>query len=208
MDRPAKTVTMTSSAAELATLEGIRRRIFLALFVALAVALHTMEALLPSPAPWFRLGFANILALTVLYLYGCRATWIVTLARIGIGSLFLGNLFSPGFLLSLSGGILATALMTGARRTFGDLIGPVGVSALGAVGHAFGQMLVAWLVLIRHDSLWNLFPFFLLFALGTGIANGVAADLLLDLLRGHPAFEQAKSWRPVAPSVILKRKKS
>jgi heptaprenyl diphosphate synthase len=199
---------MTSSAVEAAELARIRRRIFLALFVALAVALHTLEALLPSPAPWFRLGFANILALAALFLYGGRAAWIVTLARIGVGSLFLGNLFSPGFLLSLSGGILSTALMTTSQRTFGRLIGPVGVSVLGAAGHAFGQMLVAWLVLIRHDGLWNLFPFFLLFALGTGIANGVAADLLLELLRGHPAFEQGKAWRPAAPSAIIRRKKS
>jgi heptaprenyl diphosphate synthase len=182
---------MIFSAAESMELERIRKRIFLALFAALAVALHTMEALLPSPAPWFRLGFANILALTALFLYGGRAAWAVTLARIGVGSLLLGNLFSPGFLLSLSGGVSAMALMTGARTLFGRLIGPVGVSALGAAGHAAGQMLAAWLVLVRHDGLWQLFPFFLFFALGAGIANGVAADLLLELLRGHPAFQKA-----------------
>ena len=179
---------MISSAIDSAELERIRRQIFMALFVALAVALHTMESLLPSPAPWFRMGFANILSITALFLYGARAAWTVTLARIGIGSLLLGNLFSPGFLLSLSGGILATALMTSARKVFGRLIGPVGVSALGALGHIVGQMLVAWLILVRHDGLWKLFPFFLLFALGTGLANGVAADALLNLLRGHPAF--------------------
>jgi heptaprenyl diphosphate synthase len=179
---------MISSVTEQAKLERTRRQIFMALFVALAVALNTMESLLPSPAPWFRLGFANILAITALFLYGARAAWTVTLARIGIGSLLLGNLFSPGFLLSLFGGILATALMTAARKTFGRLIGPVGVSALGALGHIVGQMLVAWLIIVRHDGLWNLFPFFLLFSLGTGIANGVAADSLLTLLRGHPAF--------------------
>lgn len=179
---------MTSSAAEPAELEGLRRRIFLGLFVALAVALHTLEALLPSPAPWFRLGFANILTLAALFLYGGRAAWTVTLMRIGVGSLLLGNLFSPGFFLSLAGGMLATALMTVTRRLFGRRIGPVGVSALGAAGHTAGQLLVAWLLLVRHDGLWTLLPFFLLFALGTGIANGVAADLLLELLRGHPAF--------------------
>jgi heptaprenyl diphosphate synthase len=179
---------MTSSVTEQAKLERIRRQIFMALFVALAVALHTLEYLLPSPAPWFRLGFANILTITALFLYGARAAWTVTLARIGIGSLLLGNLFSPGFLLSLSGGILATALMTAARKIFGRMIGPVGVSALGALGHVVGQMLVAWLVLVRHDGLWRMFPFFLLFAVGAGVANGVAADLLLELLRGHRAF--------------------
>lgn len=179
---------MTSSAVDPIELERVRRRIFLALFIALAVALHTLEALLPSPAPWFRLGFANILTLTALFLYGGRAAWSVTLARIAVGSLFLGTLFSPGFLLSLSGGIAAVAIMTGARAAAGRHLGPVGVSTLGAVGHAAGQMLVAWLLLIRHDGIWTLFPFLLLFSVGAGIANGIAADLLLELLRGHPAF--------------------
>ncbi len=182
---------MTSSAVDPQQLVRVRRRIFLALFTALAVALHTLEFLLPSPAPWFRLGFANILTLTALFLYGGRAAWVVTLARVGIGSLVVGNLFSPGFLLSLCGGVTATAMMTAARSLFGRHIGPVGVSALGAVGHAAGQLLIAWLVLVRHPGLWQLFPFFLLFALGTGIANGVAADLLLDLLRSHAAFQPA-----------------
>ncbi len=179
---------MTSSAVDAHELARVRKRIFLALFIALAVALHTLEFLLPSPAPWFRLGFANILTLTALFLYGGRAAWVVTLARIGIGALVVGNLFSPGFLLSFCGGVTATALMTGARTLFGRYIGPVGVSALGAVGHASGQLLIAWLLLVRHPGLWQLFPFFLVFALGTGLANGVAADLLLELLRSHAAF--------------------
>lgn len=192
---------MTFSAVDPAELERIRRRIFLALFIALAVALNTLEALLPSPAPWFRLGFANILTLTALFIYGGQAAWSVTLARIAVGSLFLGTLFSPGFLLSLSGGVVAVAIMTTARAMAGRHIGPVGVSALGAVGHAAGQMLVAWLLLIRHDGIWTLFPFLLLFSVGTGIANGIAADLLLELLRGHPAFAgQASPPSPEKPA--------
>lgn len=183
---------MTSSAVDPRELARVRRRIFLALFTALAVALHTLEFLLPSPAPWFRLGFANILTLTALFLYGGRAAWVVTLARVGIGSLVVGNLLSPGFFLSLGGGVAATALMTASRGLFGRHIGPVGVSALGAVGHASGQLLLAYLVLVRHPGLLQLFPFFLLFALGTGIANGVAADLLLELLRSHSAFQRAE----------------
>lgn len=180
-----------SSAVDPQRLAQERRRIFLALFTALAVALHTMEFLLPSPAPWFRLGFANILTLTALFLYGGRAAWGVALARIGIGSLVVGNLFAPGFLLSLSGGVAATAMMTVARALGGRRIGPVGVSILGAVGHVLGQLFIARLLLVRHPGLWPLTPWFLLFALGTGLANGIAADLLLELLRSHAAFQPA-----------------
>ena len=181
---------MTSSAIDPGELERSRRRIFLALFTALAVVLHTLEALFPSPAPWFRFGFANIFTVTALFLFGAGAAWGVTLGRIAVGSLLLGNLFSPGFLLSLCGGSLATAVMVGARRLFGRRIGPVGLSALGAAGHAAGQMTIAWLLLVRHDGLWRIFPFFLLLSLVTGVLNGLAAGYLLDLLRRHPAFEK------------------
>jgi heptaprenyl diphosphate synthase len=182
------TELMISSAAEALPLAQARRRIFLALFTALAVALHTFEFLLPSPAPWFRLGMANILTLVALFRFDGRAAWTLTLTRVGIGSLVLGQLLSPGFFLSLAGGVSATALMTLSRRLWPEQLGPIGVSALGAAGHALGQMTLAWLLLVRHPGLWNLFPYLLLAALLTGICNGLAADLLLGMLRQHRAF--------------------
>lgn len=180
---------MTSSAVDPLSLEQARRRVFLALFTALAIALHTFEFLLPSPAPWFRLGIANILTLVALFLFDGRAAWTLALTRIGLSSLLLGQLFSPGFFLSLSGGVLATTLMTLAHRLAPRRLGPVGVSALGGAGHALGQLLLAWLLLVRHPGLWNLFPVLLLAALITGVLNGLAAQLLIKLLRRHRAFE-------------------
>ncbi|HKJ04206.1 MAG TPA: Gx transporter family protein, partial [Geopsychrobacteraceae bacterium] len=81
---------MTSSVVDPDQLEEVRKRVFLALFIALAVALHAVEYLLPSPLPWFRFGMANILTLTALFLYGPRAAWVLTLCRILVGSLLLG----------------------------------------------------------------------------------------------------------------------
>jgi len=182
---------MTSSAVDPQHLERCRRQIFLSLFIRLAVALNTLEFMLPSPAPWFRLGFANILTLVALYLFGVRAAWTVALSRILVASLLLGRLFSPGFFLSLGGGVLATALMTGGRTLAGERLGPIGASLLGAAGHATGQLLVAWLLLVRHPGLWTIYPPLLLFALGTGLVNGVAADVLLGMLRRHRAFAAA-----------------
>jgi len=179
---------MTSSAADPMRLATERRRVFLALFSALAIALHGLEFLLPSPVPWFRLGMANILALLALFLYDARAAWSVNLVRIFVAALFLGTFLSPRFFLSLSGGVLATAAMTVSRRLAGDRLGPVGVSVLGAAGHALGQLLCAWLLLVRHDGLWYLLPVLLLLAIGAGIVNGLVAHYLLDILRRQPAF--------------------
>jgi uncharacterized membrane protein len=179
---------MISSVAEPLPLSQARRRIFLALFTALAVALHTFEFLLPSPAPWFRLGMANILTLVALFLFDGRAAWTLALTRIGVGSLVLGQLLSPGFFLSLAGGVSSTALMTLGHRLWPERLGPIGISTLGSAGHALGQMTLAWLLLVRHPGLWNLFPYLLLAALLTGICNGLAAELLLGMLGRHRAF--------------------
>ncbi len=179
---------MTSSAVDPARLAVERRRIFLALFSALAIALHTLEFLLPSPVPWFRLGIANILALMALFLFDGKAAWSVNMVRIVVASLFLGTFLSPRFFLSLSGGVLATAAMTTSRKLAGEKIGPVGVSVLGATGHAIGQLLCAWILLVRHDGLWYLLPFLLLLAIVGGVVNGFIADFLLEKLRKMPAF--------------------
>ncbi len=157
------------------------------------MAIYTVEALLPSPVLGLRLGFANILALTALFLYGVRAAWTVMLARIFIGSLLLGNLFSPGFLLSLSGGCTAMLLMSLAKTLGGRFISPIGVSVLGAVGHISGQLVVASLLLVRHAGLWSLGPVFMLVAVATGTLNGLAASLLIETLRSHPVFQCAGS---------------
>lgn len=182
---------MTSSAAERDTLAAVRRRVFLALFIALAVALHTLEALWPSPAPWFRLGLANILTLVALFLYGGSAAWTVSLGRVAIGSLLLGRIFTPGFWLAFGGTVAATVVMTAAHRLAPRRLGPIGVSVLGAAGHALGQMAVAALVLIGHPGLWQLFPVLLLAATIAGLLTGWAAAVLLERLESHEAFRRA-----------------
>ena len=182
---------MICSAADQESLVQIRRRVFLALFTALAVALHTLEALWPAPAPWFRLGLANILTLVALFLYGGRAAWSVSLGRVAIGSLLLGRLLTPGFWLALGGALPATALMIIAHRLAPRRLGPIGVSVLGAAGHAFGQMVVAWLMLVRHPGLWRIFPVLLLVAVVTGLLTGWAAAVLLERLESHEAFRSA-----------------
>jgi heptaprenyl diphosphate synthase len=189
---------MTCSAVDGQALAESRRQTFLALFIALAVVLHTLEALLPSPLPWFRLGSANILTVAALVLFGGRAAWTLTLARIAIGSLLLGNLFAPAFFLSLAGGVLGTALMILLWRLAGTRVGPVGLSTLGAAGHAAGQMLVASL-LVRHPDLWRLWPPLFLFSVLSGLAIGLVTTLLLERLRRHAAFAPTNSATETTP---------
>lgn len=182
---------MTCSAVDADPLVRARRQVFLALFVAIAVTMHALETLLPTPVPWLRLGLANIMTLAALYLYDGRAAWTVCLARVGLGALLLGRLFSPGFWLALSGTILATTIMLVANRIAGRKLSPVGISALGAAGHALGQVLTARLLIIQHPAIWQVFPLFLCFTVFAGILTGWITCGLLEQLHRHPAFRPA-----------------
>lgn len=180
---------MTCSAVDAGELARTRRQVFLALFVAIAVSVHVLETLLPTPVPWLRLGLANIITLAALYLYDGRAAWTVSLARVGIGALLLGRLFSPGFWLALVGTIVATSAMIVLYRVAGRRLSPIGISAIGAAGHALGQILAAQLLIIQHTAIWQIFPVFLFFTVFSGILTGWLATGLLEQLRQHPAFQ-------------------
>jgi heptaprenyl diphosphate synthase len=179
---------MTCSAVDPFKLTQARRQVFLAMFIAIAVTLHVLETLLPTPVPWLRLGLANIMTLAALYLYDGRAAWTVSLARVGVGALLLGRLFSPGFWLAAAGAIVATSAMIIVYRVAGRRLSPIGVSAIGAAGHALGQILAARLLVIQHAAIWQIFPLFLLFTVFSGILTGWLAAGLLEQLRQHPAF--------------------
>jgi uncharacterized membrane protein len=65
--------------------------------VALGIILHRLEALLPLPTPWVKLGLANLMTLMVLIYFGTREAFIVTLFRVIVlfwQGLFLGPFFS------------------------------------------------------------------------------------------------------------------
>ena len=180
---------MICSAVDLVELTRARRQVFLALFISIAVTLHVLETLLPTPVPWLRLGLANIMTLAALYLYDGRAAWTVSLARVGIGALLLGRLFSPGFWLAAAGAIVATSAMIIVYRAAGRRLSPIGVSAIGAAGHALGQILAARLLIIQHAAIWQIMPLFLFFTIFSGVLTGWLAAGLLEQLRQHPAFQ-------------------
>lgn len=145
------------------------------LFMALAAFLQVAETIIPSPAPWFRLGLGNALVLTALSLWGVRAGAWVALGKVLVGSLITGRLLSPGFLLSCGGTVAATTAMAFSLRL---PLGFVGVSVIGAAAHALAQLFVAGAVLLGTSAVWGLAPLVGVSSIASGIATGIAAGWL------------------------------
>lgn len=155
----------------------------LAMLLGLATVIHTAEALVPVTALWFRFGFANIIGLATLYLFGFKDALFLTLGRIFLGSLAAGLFGSPAFVLSLAGGTSAMLAMGLVHRIGARAFSEVGVSVVGAVFHSAGQLGAAYVILIRNEGVLLLLPLMLFASTVTGFINGLAARFFVRHFR-------------------------
>ena len=160
-----------------------RRMVTLSLLAAYAVMLHGVEAVLPTPVPWLKLGLANIITLVTLALYGLRAGMTVTVLRVVLGSLLLGTFLGPSFFLSMAGGVASTLLMGAALRTLGRWLSLVGISLLGAFAHNLAQVAVVYAFLVPHPEVFFALPLMWALAIPTGVLTGLAAAYLVEHLK-------------------------
>ncbi len=152
-----------------------------AMLISLALALSYAERFIPLqmliPLPGIKLGLANIVTLTALYLLGAKNAFTILVLRCFLGSLFGGGI--TGFLFSLCGGLLSMTVMTFTRRL--TCFSVYGVSILGAAAHNIGQIAVA-IFLMRSVYIGAYLPYLLIVALFTGFATGSACAGILKIL--------------------------
>lgn len=159
-------------------------------YAAAAIVLSIAEAAIPLPLPGVKPGLANIVVMLVLFRHGwSEAAWVAML-RVFAASLLLGQLFAPGFFLSLSGTLCTLAMLALAQHLPRRWFGPVSLSILAAFAHIGGQMLLARLWLVPHEGLWGLWPVFSASATLFGLINGlITAKFLTTPPPPTPAIE-------------------
>ena len=175
-----KTVDIPSESQEKVRPEALH----IALLAAYAVGLHSIEALIPTPVPWLRLGLANIITLVTLYLYGLRGGMTVTLTRVFIRSLLAGTFLGPAFIMSLGGGVVSTFIMWALISIFKKLLGPISISILGAIAHNITQLFLAYFLFVKQiEAILLVSPIILFFGIITGVINGIATNLIINKIR-------------------------
>ncbi|HKJ22924.1 MAG TPA: Gx transporter family protein [Gammaproteobacteria bacterium] len=155
----------------------------IAWFAALAITVHIVEGLLPSPLPGIKPGLANIITLTVMLTYGWRMAVWVAMLRVLVGSLIIGTFLSPTFMLSFSGALAGILALGIGRFLPGRGLGPVGYSVLASMAHMSAQFWVAYTLFIPHEALFRLLPAFMTAAVIFGLVNGIIVHQVLLQLR-------------------------
>jgi heptaprenyl diphosphate synthase len=151
----------------------------IAKLTALAIGLHILEAVFPSPLPGVKPGIANIVTLYVLYEYGFTTAAWVSLLRVFASSLLLGHFLSPTFVLSLSGALFSLTALYFAQHLPKRYFSVITLSLIAAFAHIAGQLIVVRLWLIPQTGVVYLVPIFGLAALVFGVVNGYIANTLI-----------------------------
>lgn len=152
----------------------------MAMLTAASLIVFVIEAQIPAPVPvpGVKLGLANVITLIAMLLLGRREAGLILAVRIVMGSVFAGGV--SAFLFSISGGVLAYAVMCITVTRFPRKMLWV-VSTLAAVAHNLGQLLAA-ITVTKTAALMVYAPVLLASGIITGVFTGLVAMYLVRRL--------------------------
>ena len=153
----------------------------LSMLTAIAILFNIIESFIPFfYIPGIKIGLANIIIVAVLYLYGVKEAFYVSILRIIVVGLLRTGLFSTTFLFSLAGAVLSLAAMSVLKKL--NLFSIIGISIIGSIFHSIGQLLMAY-VLLKNNSVYFYLPFLTILSLFTGVFTGMISKQIVKSLK-------------------------
>ena len=158
---------------------SVRRIALLGILTAATIVIAILESFIPSIGiPGVKLGLANIMILVILYELGIVDAIMVNLLRVIVVGLVRGNIFSMGFLMSLTGAIFSLGIMILFYLVVRKFT-VVGVSVIGSIFHVGGQVIIAMIFLGSAYVILYL-PIIGISAIITGVFVGIVAQLIIN----------------------------
>lgn len=159
-----------------------KKLVFISLLIAQAMILSFIENSIPFSLSIMgaKLGLANIISLTALYMFGLKEAFIIVFMRTFITDILFGSM--QRFLFSISGGILSVIIMYIVLKIFKDRISIIGVSVFGALFHSIGQIAMA-AVVIQNIKIAVYLPYLGGISVVTGIFVGISSKYMLSAIK-------------------------
>lgn len=146
-------------------------------FIALAMIFSYIEVLIPFNfgIPGVKLGIANIVIVTSLYMFSTGEAFGISVIRIVLMGILFGNGMS--LLYSLAGGSLSFLAMWIGKKT--NWFSVMGVSMAGGVFHNVGQILAVMLVM-KNTMFVAYLPVLLVAGIVTGYLIGALVNKIIE----------------------------
>lgn len=155
------------------------RIVLIGIFVSQALALYTIESMIPVPfiAPGAKLGLTNLITVIALYiLENKRDVFLIIILRLLLSTIFTGNLST--LMYGAAGAILSYYAMILVKTVGKDKISIIGVSASGAFFHNLGQLIIGSIIV---QNIWVMLylPILSIAGIGTGIFIGLTSNFIV-----------------------------
>lgn len=165
------------------------RIVFIGLLVSQALALYTIESMIPVPiiAPGAKLGLTNLITVISLYmLEDKRDVLLIIILRLLLSTIFSGNLST--LMYGTAGAIFSYFIMILVKAIGKDKISIIGVSASGAFFHNVGQLIVA-AIIVQNIAVMLYLPLLSLAGVSTGIFIGITSNFIIKHMSKLPYFK-------------------
>lgn len=159
----------------------IKKIAFLGVLTSLALVLSYIEFLLPpiyAAIPGIKMGLPNIVIIFALYYFGVKEAATVSFVRLVCVALLFGSFMT--FVYSAAGAFLSLTVMILLKYT--NLFSSTAVSAIGAISHNAGQIIVAILLLGRAEIGYYMIALTFTGAIA-GLLIGLASAYLIRRLK-------------------------
>ena len=159
----------------------------LSMLIAVAIVLNVAEmSVNVIPVPGAKIGFANLVTVIVLYMYGYKEATLITILRVLMVGLLYRSFTIP-FWMGLGGAALSLVTM-GIIKVWLKLH-IITVSVFGAILHTVGQVLVG-MYLLEEGLLILYLPLMLIISIPSGILIGVISNRFLTTFSNIPKAEK------------------
>lgn len=190
--------------------------VILSLMLSVSIVISILETLIPIPiaVPGIKPGFANIITLAAVILFGTSEALMIITVRALVTAIYAGNITI--FAYSFTGGLLAVLIMGILSGNFvyntssnlssnsnkinkkenkvknslkGKGTGIAGISIAGAAAHNTGQLLTATL-LLGDSSVFSYFPILMASSIVTGLIVGIIGAYVINLITVFKNFNK------------------
>jgi heptaprenyl diphosphate synthase len=165
------------------------RIVFIGLLVSQALALYTVESMIPVPfiAPGAKLGLTNLITVIALYtLNSKKDVFLIIILRLLLSTMFSGNL--SNLMYGTAGAVLSYCIMVCVKTILKDKISIIGVSASGAFFHNVGQLIVASII-VENTAVMLYLPILSIAGIGTGVFIGITSNFIVKHMSKLPYFK-------------------
>lgn len=152
------------------------------ILVSLAMIFTYIEVLFPISIgiPGIKLGLANLVVVTGLYILGPIDVLLISVVRIILMGILFGN--GASVMYSLAGGLLSFIIMLIFKKV--GRFSVISVSICGGVFHNVGQIAVAGFML-QNSAIITYLPVLIVAGLITGCAIGIVSDRIIRIIKNH-----------------------